>query len=1119
GIRTLFEAPTVAELVQKLSEGRQEVRPALAAVALDRRPERMGLSYAQQRLWFLYRMDGASAAYNIPLAVRLEGRLNEDALEQAFQDVVERHEALRTVFPEEEGVPWQKVLCGDQARLQLLREELDEAELEQRLSAAASVGMELEHELPLRAHLFRIREKPDTHVLLLVLHHIAGDGWSMQPLARDVEQSYRARLEGRAAEFQPLTIQYGDYTLWQRELLGEEEEPDSVLSRQLGFWKQALGGMPEELLLPTDYRRPAVMSYGGGTVELKLDAGLHRALLKLARGTGASLFMVLEAGLAALLSRLGAGEDIALGTVVAGRSEAELEELVGFFVNTLVLRTDLSGDPTMEELIGRVRRFALEAYGNQELPFERLVEALEPARSQSRHPLFQVALVLQNAPAAKLDLPGTIISEQPLPETLAKFDLTFTLNEQISPDGEPQGLNGYVEYSAELFERTTAGELAEKLVHLLRQMVAAPAKRLHELEVITEVERHRLLDEFNAEAEQPVAAAMLMERFEAQAECAPAAVALSFAEQTLNYEELNRRANRLAHYLRKKGVGPESLVGIALERSLEMVIAILATWKAGAAYLPLDPEYPRARLEYMLEDACPAVVITSEQLRQQLPLNASNEVVILDRADIQTALSQAPDHNPALKLLPQNTAYVIYTSGSTGKPKGVVVTQGNVARLFAATDKWFSFSREDVWTLFHSYAFDFSVWEIWGALVYGGRLVIVPRSITHSPAEFLRLLVAEQVTVLNQTPSAFYQLMQAEEEEPELGGDLKLRTVVFGGEALELGRLRGWYERHAEDYPALVNMYGITETTVHVSYLRLNKELACSGRQGSLIGGNIEDLRVYVLDRKLEPVAAGVVGELYVGGAGVARGYLNRPELSAERFIADPFNKGAAGARMYCTGDLGRWRRDGGLEYWGRADQQVKIRGFRIELGEIETALEAEAGVAQAAVLALDDAEGSRQLVAYVVAEAEAVLKTTVLRRHLKERLPEYMVPAAFVMLEELPLTANGKLDRKALPEPQFGGESYRAPQTPEEEVVCAVFAGVLGVERVGIDDSFFDLGGHSLLAARLVSRISAALGREIGIRTLFEAPTVAELVQKLSEGRQEVRPALAAVALDRRPE
>src|SRR6185312_2186200 len=683
--------------------------------------------------------------------------------------------------------------------------------------------------------------------------------------------------------------------------------------------------------------------------------------------------------------------------------------------------------------------------------------------------------------------------------------LTVSLTEEMNAEGEGEGLSGYVEYSAELFDRATVEEIGEKLVRLLRQAVASPRVQLHELKVVSGEEQQRLLNDFNTRVEEPIRAGTLVELFEAEAKRRGEAEALTFDGVRVSYAELNRRANRLAYYLMERGVGRESLVGILLERSVEMVVAMVAVVKAGGAYVPVDPEYPRARVETMLKDAVPKVVVTTRKHASELSVDRSVDLICVDEEAVCERPSRVSDQNPRQEVLTEQAAYVIYTSGSTGTPKGVVVTHGNVTRLLGATEKWFGFGAEDVWTLFHSYGFDFSVWEMWGALVYGGRLVMVPKEVARGPREFLRLLVEEGVTVLNQTPSAFYQLMEAEEEERELGKRLKLRVVVFGGEALELRRLRSWYERHEENDPVLVNMYGITETTVHVSYARLTAEMAngVGAGAGSVIGGNIPDLRVYVLDENLEPVGAGVVGELYVGGAGVARGYLKRAGLSSERFIADPYSDDP-GARMYRTGDLGRWRREGVLEYRGRADQQVKIRGFRIELGEIEAALKAEAGVGQAAVIAVEDGRGGKQLLGYVVGKAGAELDAIELRKQLQQRLPEHMVPAAVMLLEELPLTRNGKLDRKALPLPEFASRGeYVGPRTAEEEVLCAVYADVLGVERVGIRDNFFELGGHSLLAARLVSRVRAALGKELSIRTMFEAPTVEELVERLQHDQR----------------
>jgi nonribosomal peptide synthetase DhbF len=649
--------------------------------------------------------------------------------------------------------------------------------------------------------------------------------------------------------------------------------------------------------------------------------------------------------------------------------------------------------------------------------------------------------------------------------------------------------------------------IAGRLVRVLEGAVADPERAIGKLDVLSAGERHRILREWNDTA-RVVPAATLPELFAAQVAKTPHATAAVFEGESLSYGELDARANRLAHHLRGLGVGPEVVVGLCVERSLEMLVGLLGILKAGGAYLPLDPGYPRERLGFMLSDACAPVLVTQAHLRDRLPAHGGH-VLCLD-ADAE-AIARHLASPPRSGLTPQHPAYVIYTSGSTGTPKGIVVTHQNVVRLFGVTEHLFHFDVHDVWTLFHSFAFDFSVWEIWGPLLHGGRLIIVPYSITRSPPEFLALIAREGVTVLNQTPSAFYQLVQADREQPELGPALALRHVIFGGEALEFRRLEDWYARHRDNAPILVNMYGITETTVHVSHISLNRDLAVTGA-GSLIGRGIADLRVYVLDAGLEPVAAGVCGELYIAGAGPARGYLGRAGLTAERFVADPH--GPAGSRMYRTGDLARWRSDGVLAFLGRADAQVKVRGFRIEPGEIEAALVGHGAVAQAAVIAREDGGGGgKRLVAYVVAAGARAPGAEELRGHLSRLLPEHMVPSAYVVLDRLPLTPNGKLDRRALPAPEVTGlVGGRLPRTPREEVLCGLFAEVLGLERVGIDDNFFALGGHSMLATRLISRVRATLDVEVAIRSLFEAPTVEALVKYLDEDAPAARPALRAV-------
>ncbi|NYD51276.1 amino acid adenylation domain-containing protein/non-ribosomal peptide synthase protein (TIGR01720 family) [Actinomadura luteofluorescens] len=1049
-VRALFEAPTVAGLAARVAalEGTASGRPPLEP---REHPDVVPPSYAQQRLWFLNRLEGPSATYNMPVALRIRGPLDADALRAAIGDLVERHETLRTILPDAGGAPRRLVLAPAAARPELEISETTEAELPVRLAMAAGYAFDITAEPPLRTHLFRVG--PDEHVMLLLLHHVGGDGWSMAPLARDFVTAYAARAGGTAPDWAPLRVQYADYTLWQRELFGSEEDPESLVSRQIAYWRDALAGLPEELPLPADRPRPAQASYRGGTERFRLGGDVRAGLMKIARETGASPFMVAQAAFAALLTRLGAGTDVPIGSPIAGRTDEALDDLVGMFVNMLVLRTDTSGDPSFRELVGRVKETDLAAYAHQDVPFERLVEVLSPARSMARHPLFQVGLTFQNNPEVRLEMPGFSAELEPLAGGASRFDLLVILTERA------EGFDGELEYALDLYDPATARRLVERFERYLSALLADPDSPIGAADVLAPEERSLVLGEWAGRAEAPAERATIPALFEAQAAARPDAVAVSSEEVSWTYAEVNARANRLAHRLIGQGVGPEQFVALALPRSADLVVAILAVLKAGAAYVPIDPDYPDDRIAYMIEDARPVLTLRPEDL------DAAGE----------------DDTDPGVAVDPDHPAYVIYTSGSTGRPKGVVVPHQNVVRLLRSTEKWFEFGPEDVWTLFHSYAFDFSVWELWGPLLHGGRLVVVPYLTSRSPEDFLALLERERVTVLNQTPSAFYQLMAADKERP--GADLALRYIVFGGEALDLGRLEDWYSRHPEDAPTLVNMYGITETTVHVSYLALDRVHTATAT-GSLIGTGIPDLRVYVLDGRLQPVPPGVVGELYVAGAGLARGYLNRPGLSAERFVADPH--GDPGTRMYRTGDLGRWRRDGTLEYLGRGDQQVQLRGFRIEPGEIQAVLTRHDAVSDAAVIVRDE-----RLVAYVVG---AGIDPSELRRFAGKDLPEHMVPAAVVELDALPLTVNGKLDRAALPAPDFAAKvSSRAPRTPEEETLARLFAEVLGLERVGADDGFFDLGGDSIIAIQLVSRARQS-GLVITPRDVFQHQTVEEL-------------------------
>lgn len=1097
GIGKLFENPTVAGLVKQLDRA-HSLRPPIRKAT---RPSKVPLSFAQRRLWFLHCLEGPSPTYNIPVVIRLFGELNQKALQDAFCDVVARHETLRTIFPDVLGTSYQQILEPIQARPKLMVTSITESEISKALTEAVRYNFDLAVEPAIRVQLFKI--KPNEFILLVLLHHIVGDGWSLKPLMRDIAIAYTARSQGTNVQWSPLPVQYADYALWQQDLLGDEMNPDSLVSRQLDFWKEALKDLPDQLEIPADYSRPIEASYRGETIDFIVEPNLHRRLLELARQNGVSLFMVLQSGLAALLTRLGAGTDIPVGSPIAGRNDESLGEIVGLFINTLVLRTNTSGDPDFRELLSRVREVNLAAYEHQDVPFERLVEVLNPVRSRNRHPLFQIMLALQNTPEAALNLPGMKTSLEIRSVGAAKFDLTLELREHNKAGGTPSGLSGFIEYSTDLFKRDTVQKMAVRFIQLLEAAAENPDQPIGRLDLLTSEERQAMLPAWN-QTFQPIPEATLPVLFENRVRQNPHATAAVFEGVSLSYEELNKKANKLAHLLIAKGVGPDQLVALALPRSLETVVSVLAVLKAGAAYLPIDPDYPSDRISFMFSDARPVCMITNTQIAAKLSDSTRTLQLVTNAPETLEELSSYSEMNPTdadrmEPLQPLHAAYVIYTSGSTGRPKGVWIPHQNVVRLFGATDHWFQFHSKDVWTLFHSYAFDFSVWEIWGPLLHGGRLVVVPHAISRSPEDFLKLLVHEKVTVLNQTPSAFYQLMQADRDHFELGQKLSLRFVIFGGEALELSRLEDWYRRHPENAPRLINMYGITETTVHVSYLELNREIT-SLKANSLIGWGIPDLNLYVLDEYLQPVPPGVTGELYVAGGGLARGYLGRPGLTAERFVADPYGK--PGTRMYRTGDLARWRTDGSLDYMGRTDHQIKIRGFRIELGEIEAVIVRHPHVEQTAVVVREDQPGDKRLVAYIVPTPRVSIEPAELRQYVGQSVPDYMIPYAFVLIEGLPLTPNGKLDRKALPAPEYIlAGSNRGPRTPQEEILCDLFAEILHVSRIGIDDGFFDLGGHSILAVQLMRRIREALGVELSIGNLFEAPTVAGLAERLEMG------------------
>ncbi|HEY0022716.1 MAG TPA: non-ribosomal peptide synthase/polyketide synthase [Longimicrobium sp.] len=1091
-LRALFEGPTVAELAGRVEEMRRAGVPVLPPVVPAARTGALPLSFAQERLWFIDRLEPGSAVYNIPVARRLGGALDAAALERALGEIVRRHEALRTVFGEVDGTPVQVVAPFGGFSLPV--EDLSGLGEADRVEAVRRrAGEEARRPFDLAAGpLFRaalLRLGAEEHVLLLTMHHIVSDGWSMGVLFRELSALHTAYGAGRESPLPELAVQYADYAVWQREQLAGE-----VLNGQLAYWKKRLAGAPELLELPTDRPRPPVQTYRGAAVPVDLSPELLERLRALGRAEGATLYMTLLSAFQVLLSKYGGGEDVVVGSPIAGRTRGEVEELIGFFVNTLVLRTDLSGDPSFREVLRRARDFTLGAYEHQDVPFEKLVTELQPERSLSYSPLFQVLFTLQNAEGQGDAIAGLEVRGIGAEREIAQFDLSLTLT------ASAQGLRGALNYSTDLFDRGTVERMLGHLERVLEQVAADADLRLSGLELLGDAEREQVLQAWNrTEAEYP-ADLCIHALFEAQAARMPNAVAVRFGAQSLTYAELNARANQLAHSLRGRGVGPEVRVGICLERGLEMVVAILAVLKAGGAYVPLDPGYPAERLSFILADSATPVLLTRETLRGALPALEGVQVVSLDSAAEEIAAEST--ENLASGAGPDSLAYVIYTSGSTGTPKGALIEHRNVARLFSATDAWFGFGPDDVWTLFHSYAFDFSVWELWGALLYGGRVVVVPFDVSRDPEAFHALVQRERVTVLNQTPSAFRQFIRADGER---GGELALRVVVFGGEALEPASLREWVERRGIETPRLVNMYGITETTVHVTYRPLGREDVFGG-SGSPIGRAIPDLRLYVLDPGRRPLPVGIPGELYVGGGGVARGYLNRPELTAERFVDDPFAPG----RLYRSGDRVRWLADGTLDYLGRLDEQVKIRGFRIELGEIEAALRQVPGVTDCTVVVREDEPGDRRLVVYVVGGADV----DALREHLRLSLPEYMVPSAFVALDALPLTANGKLDRKALPAPEgdaYGRRSYEAPLGEVETALAEIWAEVLGVERVGRWDHFFELGGHSLLAIKLIGRMRAA-GLHTDVRALFTTSVLAELALEVGGAPSEIEVSANAI-------
>ncbi|HEY0733618.1 MAG TPA: amino acid adenylation domain-containing protein, partial [Herpetosiphonaceae bacterium] len=1117
GDRLRFQAPKGAltdELRAALSEHKAEVLALLQEVTattheapapIERAPNRdaLPLSYAQQRLWFLDQLEPGSPFYSLPFAVRLSGQLDVAVLERAFAALIARHEALRTTFVAHDGQPVQVIAPPAPLPLPLVDlRQLPGAEREaatqKHMRAEAYTPFDLQRGPLLRTTLLQLAATD--YVVLVTLHHIIADGWSIGILIRDLATLYAACAADLPSPLPPLPVQYADFAHWQRQSL-----TDQRLQQLLTAWIDQLHGAPTTLELPTDHPRPPVQSVHGATLPVRLPQSLTQALLTLSQQHGATLFMTLLAAFQVLLARVSGQDQLLVGSPIAGRTRAELDELIGCFVNTLVLRADLRGQPTFVALLARVRTTTLHAYEHQELPFERLVEAIQPARDLSRSPLVQVMFALHNTPQEASALPGLTLRRLPVDSGTAKFDLALSLSETAD------GLVGTLEYATALFARASMERLLSHFHTLLTAIVADPQQPITTLPLLTDVQRQQLLVDWNATAAWFPRDLCLTQLVEAQAAEHPEAIAIACAEQSLTYRQLDRRANQLAHQLQALGVRPDVCVGLLLTRSPDLAIAALGVLKAGGAYLPIDIAYPPERIQFMLEDARAPILLTQSHLLQAAPAHKLR-TICLDTD--WTAIAQQPETPPRSTATAEHLAYVIYTSGSTGRPKGVGVPHRGAINLVTWHRRTYDLSPDDRATLLAGLAFDASVWELWPYLASGASLHLPDEEIRSAPGALVEWLIAQGITICFM-PTPLAEAVLAEQR----AAQLPLRALLTGGDVL-----------HAHEWSRLpflvINHYGPTENTVVTTC----EAVEATSTALPSIGRPIANTQVYLLDSNLQPVPIGVTGQLYIGGDSLARGYLSRPALTAERFVPNPFGgsleRTSAGSRLYSTGDLGRYLPDGRIDFLGRIDHQVKIRGFRIELGEIEAALLRHPGLRDGVVVAREDSSEKR-LVAYVVENLEPRTKNledesetgsrtpgghpvlgSTLRTFLGQHLPDYMLPSAFVTLDALPLTPNGKVDRKALPAPDGTSPEmiFVAPRTPTEAVLVDLWSDVLGAEQIGVHDNFFALGGHSLLATQLVSRIRSTLSVDLPLRQVFAAPTVAELAQHIATLRADDR-------------
>lgn len=1071
------------------------------------------LSFAQERLWFLDQLQPNQPLYNEAYAFRLEGSLNVTALTQSLNEIVCRHEVLRVNFTTIDRQPFQIIspiltLALPIVDLQLLSKDKLKAEVQRLVTEEQARPFDLANDPLVRVTLLQLDEAQ--YVLLFTMHHIVCDQWSFGVIIREIVALYKAFFRDKPSSLPELPIQYVDFAIWQRQWLQGE-----VLEAQVSYWKQQLSGAPALLELPTDHPRPPIQTNRGAKQSLVLSKSLVEALRVLSQQEKATLFMTLLAAFQTLLYRYTGQDDIVVGTTISGRNRAEIEGLIGFFVNTLVIRTDLSGTPSFREILNRIREVALGAYTNQDLPFEQLVEKLQPKRNLSHTPLFQVMFQLHNTPTTTLELPGLTLSPLEFDKETAKFDLTLSMVEI------KQGLIGTLEYNTDLFNAATITQMLGHFQSLLEGIVVNPDQQISKLPILSEAERQQLLVEWNnTQADYPIKQC-IHNLFEAQVERAsltPDAIAVVFEDQQLTYRELNQRANQLAHHLRSLGVGPEVLVGICMERSLEMMVGLLGILKAGGAYMPLDSAYPQERLALILEDAKPLVLLTQKHLVAELPKHRA-KVVCID-ADWEIHTFSSAQENPISSVTAENLAYVIYTSGSTGTPKGVLITHQALVNHSIAAAKAYQLQPEDRILQFASISFDVAAEELFSSWLSGSTVVIRPNRIL-AFANFLQLLEQEKLTVLN-LPTAYWHDWVSDLAQTQALLPSTLRLVIVGTEQALPEKLALWKKLVGDLYDKLpgghlrirwLNAYGPTEATIGATIYEPLEPTTCPENQSIYrvpVGRPIANTQIYLLDKHLNPTPSGVPGELYISGVGIARGYLNRPELTAEKFIPNPFSE-KSGTHLYKTGDLARYLPSGDIELLGRIDNQVKIRGFRIELGEIESKLKQHAKVREAVVVDREDEEGDKRLVAYVSPHFEQTLTVTELRSFLQEKLPQYMMPSAFIVLPALPLLSNGKLDRHSLPAPETLRPeievAYVMPQTEVEQKIAAVWQNALNIENIGIHDNFFELGGHSLLMVKVHTQLREISKTDLLLLDLFRYPTISSLAEFFNQTDNQTSP------------